>query len=120
MSWIATTDGISGEMIRDLMIERVERQSTKHVPPHPIEWRSDNGSCYRAHETISFAQSISFVPCFTPARSPQSKGMAESFVKTFTLIMFTFTIARMQNRSWRDFRGGSRTATKTIRTKPCE
>jgi transposase InsO family protein len=51
--------------------------------PHPIEWLSDNGSCYRAHETISFAQSIGLVPCFTPVRSPQSKGMAESFVKTF-------------------------------------
>ncbi len=37
----------------------------------------------RAHETISFAQSIGLVPCFTPVRSPQSNGMAESFVKTF-------------------------------------
>jgi transposase InsO family protein len=74
---------ISGEMIRDLMVESVERRFTDRVVPHPIEWLSDNGSCYRAHETISFAQSIGLVPRFTPVRSPQSNGMAESFVKTF-------------------------------------
>jgi transposase InsO family protein len=83
MSWIATTGGISGEMIRDLMLESVERRSTDRALLHPIEWLSDNGSCYRAHETISFAQSISLVPCFIPVRSPQANGMAESFVKTF-------------------------------------
>jgi putative transposase len=83
MSWVATTGGISGEMIRDLMLESVERRFTNRVLPHPIEWLSDNGSCYRTHETISFAQSIGLVSCFTPIRSPQSNGMAESFVKTF-------------------------------------
>jgi transposase InsO family protein len=83
MSWVATTGGISGEMIRDLMFESVERRFAHRALPHPIEWLSDNGSCYRAHETISFAQSIGLVPCFTPVRSPQSNGMAESFVKTF-------------------------------------
>jgi putative transposase len=34
-------------------------------------------------ETIQFAQQIGLRPCFTPVRSPQSNGMAESFVKTF-------------------------------------
>jgi transposase InsO family protein len=41
------------------------------------------GLPYRAHETFSFAQTIGLVPCFTPVRSPQSNGMAKSFVKTF-------------------------------------
>ena len=44
---------------------------------------SDHGSCYRAHQTIDFAIGLGLVPCFTPLRSPQSNGMAESFVKTF-------------------------------------
>jgi transposase InsO family protein len=83
ISWVATTGGISGEMIRDLMIESVERRFGGQQTPHPVEWLSDNGSCYRAHETVSFAQTIGLVPCFTPVRSPQSNGMAESFVKTF-------------------------------------
>jgi putative transposase len=83
MSWVATTGGISGEMIRDLVLESVERRFTDQQTPHPVEWLSDNSNCYRAHETVSFAQSIVLVPCLTPVRSPQSNGMAESFVKTF-------------------------------------
>jgi transposase InsO family protein len=83
MAWCASTGGISGEMIRDLMLESVERRFGAAGLPHPIQWLSDNGSCYRAHETIDFAIRLGLVPCFTPVRSPQSNGMAEAFVKTF-------------------------------------
>lgn len=83
MAWCATTSGISGEMIRDLMVESLERRFGDARPPAPIQWLTDNGSCYRAHETIDFATDLGLVPCFTPVRSPQSNGMAEAFVKTF-------------------------------------
>ena len=83
MAWCASRSGISGEMIRDLMLESVERRFGAAPLPHPIQWLSDNGSCYRAHETIDFAIRLGLVPCFTPVRSPQSNGMAEAFVKTF-------------------------------------
>ena len=83
MAWCATTGGISGEMIRDLMLESLERRFGRPSAPQPIQWLSDNGSCYRANETIDFAISVGLVPCFTPVRSPQSNGMAEAFVKTF-------------------------------------
>jgi putative transposase len=83
MAWCASTAGISGEMIRDLMVESVERRFGDDGVPHPIQWLSDNGSCYRAHETVEFAIRLGLVPCFTPVRSPQSNGMAEAFVKTF-------------------------------------
>jgi putative transposase len=84
VSWIATTGGISGEMIRDLMLESVEKRfgSPQNVP-HDIEWLSDNGSCYHAHETIALAKSIRRKQCFTPVRSSKSNGMAEPFIKTF-------------------------------------
>ncbi len=83
IAWCAGTGGISGEMIRDLMVESVERRFGLGGLPHPIQWLSDNASCYRAHETIEFATRLGLVPCFTPVRSPQSNGMAEAFVKTF-------------------------------------
>jgi len=84
MAYCATTGGITGEMIRDLMLESVEKRfGVIDFVPHAVEWLSDNGSCYRARETIDFAQHLGLVPCFTPVRSPQSNGMAESFVKTF-------------------------------------
>jgi transposase InsO family protein len=83
MAWCASTGGISGEMIRDLMLESVELRFHTTLVPHPIQWLSDNGSCYRANETIDFAITLGLVPCFTPVRSPQSNGMSEAFVKTF-------------------------------------
>jgi putative transposase len=83
MAWCASTGGISGEMIRDLMLESIERRFGAAGLPNPIQWLSDNGSCYRAHETIDFATRLGLVSCFTPVRSPQSNGMAEAFVKTF-------------------------------------
>jgi putative transposase len=52
IAWCADTGGISGEMIRDLMVQSAERRLGEHAIPHPIQWLSDNGSCYRAHETI--------------------------------------------------------------------
>ena len=48
----------------------------------PIEWLTDNGSCYTAHDTRRFARDIGLVPCTTPVESPQSNGMAEAFVRT--------------------------------------
>jgi putative transposase len=83
MAWCASHSGISGEMIRDLMLESVERRFGTAHTPQPIQWLSDNGSGYRAHETIDFAIRLGLVPCFTPVRSPQSNGMSEAFVKTF-------------------------------------
>jgi putative transposase len=83
MAWCASTGGITGEMIRDLMVQSVEQRFGSTRVAHPVQWLSDNGSCYRARDTIDFADALGLVPCFTPVRSPQSNGMAEAFVKTF-------------------------------------
>lgn len=81
--WTATTAGISGELIRDLMIACVERRFEAIRTPHPIQWPSDNGSVYAAARTIELATALGLVPCFTPVESPESNGIAEAFVKTF-------------------------------------
>ena len=83
ITWTATTAGISGEMVRDMMLVAVERRFGKCRTDQRVEFLSDNGSCYTAYETLDFAQSIGLTPRFTPVRSPESNGMAESFVKTF-------------------------------------
>ncbi|HVE49675.1 MAG TPA: IS3 family transposase [Casimicrobiaceae bacterium] len=83
MSWIATTRGITGDMVRDLMVEAVEARFGDALPAHPIEWLSDNGSPYVARPTRAFARDIGLEPVTTALRSPQSNGMAEAFVKTF-------------------------------------
>ena len=83
MSWIATTGGISGDMVRDLLVEAVETRFDGTVPTQPIEWLTDNGSPYIARDTRCFAREIGLEPLTTAIRSPQSNGMAEAFVKTF-------------------------------------
>jgi putative transposase len=74
---------ISGQIIRDLILEAIEKRFGTTTTPHPFQWLSDNGSCYRAHDTIDFADRLGLVPCFTPVRSPQFNDMAAAFVKTF-------------------------------------
>lgn len=84
MRYVATSGWINAEMVRDLMAETMEyRFGTVDKLPHKIEWLTDNGKYYLAHETVKFAESIHLIPCSTPAYSPQSNGMAEAFVKTF-------------------------------------
>jgi len=82
ISWVATTAGISGEMIRDMMVRCVEQRFSTIRAPHPVQWLSDNGSIFAAHRTIEIAVALNLVPCFTPVESPESNGMAEAFVKT--------------------------------------
>ena len=75
--------GISGSMVRDMMLEAVEKRFKSLRAPSPVEWLTDNGSCYTAKETRDFAAALNLKACFTPVRSPESNGMSESFVKTF-------------------------------------
>src|SRR5262249_43269559 len=67
MSFLATTGGVSGEDVRDLMLAAVEhRFGLINRLPVTIEWLSDNGSCYVAGETRSFARDIGLEPRTTP------------------------------------------------------
>ena len=83
IGWVATTLGISGEMIRDLMIECVEARFDTWRAPDAVQWLTDNGSIYAAANTIDMAVALNLVACFTPVESPESNGIAEAFVKTF-------------------------------------
>ena len=82
IAWQASTGGISGEMVRDLMLACVERRFNALRAPHPLQWLADNGSAYAARETLEFAVALALVPSFTPVRSPESNGVSEAFVKT--------------------------------------
>ncbi|TFZ33101.1 IS3 family transposase, partial [Pseudomonas syringae] len=82
IGWVASPTGYSGDDIRDLMLERLEKRFGDQLPSTPVQWLSDNGSAYIAEQTRLFARQIGLQPVTTPVRSPQSNGMAESFVKT--------------------------------------
>jgi len=83
ISWFASTAPITSEVIRDLAAVALERRfGNGGKPPHPVEFLSDNGGCYRAEETKRFLKDQGFIPCYTPSYSPESNGMSESLVKT--------------------------------------
>ncbi|WP_025250062.1 IS3 family transposase [Pandoraea pnomenusa] len=82
ISWAATTGGHSGDVVRDVMLAAVEQRFGTTQTAQAIEWLTDNGSAYIDHRTRSFARELGLEPLTTPVRSPQSNGMAESFVKT--------------------------------------
>ncbi|UGF51347.1 IS3 family transposase (plasmid) [Escherichia coli] len=82
LHWAVTTGGFDSETVQDVMLGAVERRFGSELPASPVEWLTDNGSCYRANETRQFARMLGLEPKNTAVRSPESNGIAESFVKT--------------------------------------
>ncbi|MGI5653086.1 IS3 family transposase, partial [Escherichia coli] len=82
LHWAVTTGGFDSETVQDVMLGAVERRFGNELPASPVEWLTDNGSCYRANETRQFARMLGLEPKNTAVRSPERNGIAESFVKT--------------------------------------
>jgi transposase InsO family protein len=69
-----------------MLIEAVEKRfgAVEALPEgHQLEFLTDNGGAYIAHDTRAIARSLGLKPVTTPVCSPQSNGIAESFVNTF-------------------------------------
>ena len=84
ITWVTSSRGIDGGLVRDLMTETVEiRFGDVKRLPHRLQWLSDNGPGYVARETVEFGRALGFEVCTTAPYSPESNGMAEAFIKTF-------------------------------------
>ncbi|KFC84363.1 transposase [Hafnia alvei ATCC 13337] len=82
IDWAASTGGYDSSTVQDVMLRSVEKRFGDRLPDRPVQWLTDNGSAYTAHETQRFARELNLEPCTTAVSSPQSNGMAERFVKT--------------------------------------
>ena len=82
IDWAASTGGYDSSTVQDVMLRSVEKRFGDRLPDTPVQWLTDNGSAYTAHETRRFAVALNLEPCTTAVSSPQSNGMAERFVKT--------------------------------------
>lgn len=82
IDWAASTGGYDSSTVQDVMLRTVEKRFGDRLPDRPVQWLTDNGSAYTAHETRRFARELNLEPCTTAVSSPQSNGMAERFVKT--------------------------------------
>ena len=83
--FVAAPEALCGEHVRDMMVKAVDHRfgSETRKLNSPIEFLSDNGSIFTSDETRTFGGEVGFVMCTTPPYSPESNGMAESFVKSF-------------------------------------
>ncbi len=83
--FVAAPEALCGEHVRDMMVQAVDHRFGASIRKLacPIEFLSDNGSIYTSDETRTFGAEIGFAMCNTPPYSPESNGMAESFVKSF-------------------------------------
>jgi putative transposase len=77
----APRDLLGGD-IRRLMRRAVFARFGTTPPEGRVQWLSDNGGIYTALETVIEAEKLGLVPITTPVASPESNGMAESFVRT--------------------------------------
>ncbi|MCF4086907.1 IS3 family transposase, partial [Escherichia coli] len=82
IDWAASTGGYDKATVQDVMLGAIEKHFGDKGAERPIQWLTDNGSAYTAHETRQFARELNLEPCTMAVSSPQSNGMAERFVKT--------------------------------------
>ena len=119
ISHVATTGGITGEMVRDLMIESVEAASGQ-LPGSRMQW---NGSATMAVATPPqkrdffceeiWASSVVLLP--SEALNPTAWPKLSS--KPLNGIMSMSMIVPMQKPSWHSLTSGSRITMNTILTK---
>jgi len=84
LAYVATTGYLKSLDIQNMLVMAFERRFKNQIQsPRQLEWLTDNGGIFTAEETKNIARSLGFLPCQTPAYSPESNGMSESFVKRF-------------------------------------
>jgi putative transposase len=70
MTYVTSTRGIDGGLVKDLMMETVECRFGKvNRVPHVVQWLSDNGPGYTARETVLFGHSLGLDVRTTPSYS---------------------------------------------------
>lgn len=83
IAFVATPYSTSGVEVRRLMRKSVYARFGTEKPDPPVEWLTDNEAIYTSLETVIEAERHHLSPITTPVASPESNGMAESFVNTF-------------------------------------
>ena len=75
-------------MIRDMMIECVERRFGGSRAPHKVQWLTDNGSIFAAYKTMDIALALNLEPCFTPSKVRRATAWQRPSSKRSNAITF--------------------------------
>lgn len=101
-----------------MMIEAVEaRFGSTDERAITVEFLSDNGGAFRAIETHELVHELGVMQVHTPVNSPQSNGMAESFVNTFKRDYVGCMTSAAALPCWRNCPTHSGTSTRCIRIR---
>jgi putative transposase len=79
---VAEARPLGGADVRRLMRRAVHARFGPAGPAEPVQWLTDNEAIFTSLETVIEAERLGLVPITTPVASPESNGMAESFVNT--------------------------------------
>jgi hypothetical protein len=119
IAFAATTAGISGELVRDVMVETLIKRFGE-VPelPHPAEWLSDNGSGYIARETRSLPPISAWFRAEPRIARRRAMGWQRRSLKPSNVTMPELIRRPMPLRCCRSCAPGSPITTSCIRTAP--
>ena len=119
MVWLATTAGVSAEMVCDLMIACIERGFGAATIPHPVEWLADSGSAYITKQTSETATALGLPLLYRRCGPPQSNSISEAFVKTLRRDYVRHAILPDEGSVVRLLRVGSRQQHRPPRISAC-
>ena len=71
---------LPGEMVRELMVEAVERRFGDDVTSHPVKWLLGNGSCLHGSGNSGHQTELDY--CWTWRTSGRRGGVSEFCVKS--------------------------------------
>ena len=98
IAWHASTGGISGEMVRDLMLTCVERRFDAIRAPYPVQWLADNGSAYAARRHWSSPPRWASWPALRPSAVPKATALAKPSSKPSNVTMPGSNQSRRRDR----------------------
>jgi transposase InsO family protein len=66
ITWVSSSRGLDGSLVRDLMTESVEARFGKVTKtPYLVQWLTDNGHSYIAYDTVAFGRLLGLEVCTT-------------------------------------------------------
>ncbi|WP_338823161.1 MULTISPECIES: hypothetical protein [Bradyrhizobium] len=69
---MTTTAGISGEMIRGMMIHCVEQRFEDIQAPRKVRWLTNNGSIFAAYRTLEIAATLNLELASRRSKAPRA------------------------------------------------
>ncbi len=58
IDWAACIGGYDSITVQDVMLCTVEKRFGARLPDKPVQWQTDNGSAYTAHDMRKFTREL--------------------------------------------------------------